>query len=407
MKNRVLGVCLSLFAGVNIQAQSDCAGGRYVTYDLFPNVSVTSDIVFGENIGVNGSQEILELDVYEPAGDSNTERPVVIVAFGGSFINGAKEDVSTLCEELAELGYVAVAPNYRVGLFLPNAATTSRAVLRGAHDIKAAIRYLYRSVIIDGNPWGIDTTRILVGGVSAGAISAIHAVYLDEQAEFPQVLSADSASLGNVAGNSGNLGFSEEVLGVWSMSGAIADTLMIQAGDPPIASIHDVGDFIVPYFTQQVSVLGIPTGLIASGSHDVHSYANSLGIDNCLLEFPGSGHVSYLNSDFDGSFGFIVDFFADLVCGQSPDCGQIIASVPERPQDRLQIYPNPTTGSLTIGLDKPAVIELRNMVGQLIEMKQYQRAGQVAWDMRALPEGMYSITVREEGKAQSQLLIKQ
>ena len=203
MKRRIgLVAALSIFV-LGVYAQGDCANGRYVDYNFASNFSLTSDVPFGQNIGVSGNVQDLFLDVYEPAGDLNTDRPVIIVAFGGSFVAGSKEDVAFACEVFAKLGYVAIAPDYRVGFFFPSSYTTSSAVMRGAHDLKACVRYLYKSVIDDGNPWGIDTTRIMIGGVSAGAISAMHAIYLDEQSEIPPILHSDTAAFGNVSGNSG------------------------------------------------------------------------------------------------------------------------------------------------------------------------------------------------------------
>ena len=160
----------------------ECANGRYSTANLFPDVTVTSAVVFGSNTGVSGSNQTLRMDVYEPTGDALALRPVVICAFGGSFVGGARADVAPICTDFAKRGYVAVANDYRVGFFLPNQTTTTRAVMRGAHDMRACVRYLRKSVAELGNPYGIDTTRIFIGGVSAGAISAVHAMYLMKRA---------------------------------------------------------------------------------------------------------------------------------------------------------------------------------------------------------------------------------
>lgn len=372
--------------------QADCMNGRYVDYDHFQSVTVTSDITYGQNTGVTGQTQSLELDIYEPTGDLNDSRPVVIVTFGGSFIAGSKEDVSGICEVFAKLGYVAVAPEYRVGFFIPNAYSTSSAVLRGAHDVKAAIRYLYRSVAIDGNPFGLDTNRIFVGGVSAGAISAMHAVYLDEQSEIPPILQPDTALFGNVAGLSGNLGYSDDVLGVWSMSGALYDTLSIIPGDPGLVSVHEVGDAVVPYFTEEVEVLSIPTGLIASGSHDVHRYMDAIGVENCLLSYPGNDHVGYLSSDFQGSIGFIADFLRDKTCGTIPDCGAIIAAVEEREEELFSVYPNPVTDFVRISAAFEKRVRIMDQAGRVV-FDEMIPSGDHPMDIRHLSRGMYTMHV--------------
>src|SRR5690606_6729036 len=106
------------------------------------------------------------------------------------------------CGQLARLGYVAVAIDYRVGFFFPNTSTTMHAVQRCVHDLKGSIRYLRKTVAEDGNPYGIDPDRIIVGGVSAGAIGALHATYMDQPSELPAQLVADSAVWGGMEGNS-------------------------------------------------------------------------------------------------------------------------------------------------------------------------------------------------------------
>ncbi|MBK9175970.1 MAG: alpha/beta hydrolase [Flavobacteriales bacterium] len=201
---KALPTLLFSLATIGLCAQ-DCSSGRYVNANVFSNVTVTQAVAFGSNIGVNGSAQTLRMDVYQPTGDAETLRPVVVVAFGGSFISGSRGDVANICNDLAKRGYVAIANDYRVGFFIPNQTTTTRAVMRGAHDMRACVRYLRRSVAEMGNPYGIDTTRIVVGGVSAGAISALHATYLDQESEIPAVLLPEMAALGGIEGNSGTL----------------------------------------------------------------------------------------------------------------------------------------------------------------------------------------------------------
>ncbi|MCB0765422.1 MAG: alpha/beta hydrolase, partial [Flavobacteriales bacterium] len=290
----------------------DCSTGRYTDPGAFPDVTVTQAVEFGSNTAVSGGTQILRMDVYEPTGDLLTERPVVLVAFGGSFIAGTRADVADICMTFAHMGYVAVAPDYRVGFFLPNEATTTRAVMRGSHDMKACVRYLRKTVAEDGNPYGIDPDRIISGGVSAGAISAIHATYLDQEAEIPAVLVPEAPALGGVEGNSGTPGYSSAVFACYSFSGAIGDTSWIVPNDRPLASVHEVGDNVVPYYTQEVAVIGIPTGLIASGSHDIHVRLDNIEVPNCFLSYPTNGHVGYLTSDPVNSVGFVAQFMADL-----------------------------------------------------------------------------------------------
>ena len=78
---------------------------------------------YGNNINYAGFAEDLMLDVYEPNGDtlangdSVTDRPLVLLAHGGSFIGGSKtgSDVVPLAESFAKMGYVVASINYRLG----------------------------------------------------------------------------------------------------------------------------------------------------------------------------------------------------------------------------------------------------------------------------------------------------
>jgi acetyl esterase/lipase len=352
-------LALSTFLYVSVFAQ--CTDDRYRNFSYFSESIRTTAIEFGVNESVppfgasQGSPQSLKMDVYEPEGDQITNRPVVVVAFGGSFIGGSRGQMESLCREFARLGYVAVAPDYRVGLFFPiDELNTTLAVLRGAHDMKGCVRYLRKTVAEDGNPYGIDPNMIFVGGVSAGAISAIHAAYLDDLAtEIPDYLVNDTAGLGGVEGNTGPLEYTSEVQGVFSYSGTIGDTSWIAENDVPIISFHEEGDGVVPYTTEEVAVSGIPTGLIASGSFDLHIRAENAGMDNCFTGYPGNGHVGFLgNSNYNEVLGKTADFLADIVCGEPIDCGEVIydgnTSVNQLEVNEVKLYPNPASDFMVV-----------------------------------------------------------
>jgi len=381
-------------ATLSLNAQ-ECSSGRYTDPTHFSDVTVTTAVQFGSNTAVSGGAQVLRMDVYEPTGDALDERPVVIVAFGGSFVAGNRTQVADLCMQFAKLGYVAIANDYRIGFFLPNQATTTRAVMRGSHDMKACVRFLRKTVEEDGNPYRIDPDRIIIGGVSAGAISAIHAAYLDQDSEIPAILQGEAASLGGAEGNSGSPGYSSDVLAVYSFSGAIGDTLWIEPGDKPLASVHEDGDGTVPYGTQEVSVIGIPTGLIASGSRDIHVRTNNLDIDNCLLTYNANAHVGYLNTDPIISTGFVAQFMANMVCDQTVTCGNITTGVQEQENGRsIAVYPNPTNGLVQFDVEGSTRVALFDMSGREV-LTERHATGTVRLDLSALPEGVY--VLRAEG----------
>lgn len=76
-----------VFIGLNATAQT-----RYID-NVFDSVTVTSDVVYGQNLtilpvllGQPPAVEDLLFDIYEPKNDSLTDRPVIILIHTGSFL---------------------------------------------------------------------------------------------------------------------------------------------------------------------------------------------------------------------------------------------------------------------------------------------------------------------------------
>lgn len=393
MRNTALSALASCGLVFSTSAQSDCTDGRYIYPPAFDSVVVTTNVLFGSNAAVSGgAPQNLLMDIYEPAGDVLEERPAVVVAFGGSFVAGSRADVAPLCQRLAQLGYVVIAPDYRVGFFFPTSNTTQLAVTRCMHDLRGCIRYLRKSVAQDENPWRIDPERIIVGGVSAGGIGAVQVAYLDQSAEIPEVLYDDTLTIGGIEGNSGSPGYSSDPLAVWSMSGAVGDTNWIQPGDEPLISLHEEFDYIVPYGTQEVSVLGIPTGLIASGSRDVHARMDHVGVPNCLTTYLGNDHVGYLNTDVENAVGRVAAFLADVVCNQPIACGNLATGIDQSfgADANALVFPNPTDGPMTVRCAMGSRILVFDASGR-IRMDVTAKGTLTHLDLAVFPAGIYAI----------------
>ena len=72
---------IALFAPAISPAQ--CAGERYFNYVFPASPVLTSNITYGSNLSLTGATQSLELDIYEPNGDTASLRPLVLVAHGG------------------------------------------------------------------------------------------------------------------------------------------------------------------------------------------------------------------------------------------------------------------------------------------------------------------------------------
>ncbi len=105
------------------------------------------------------------MDFYEPEGDTETERPLLIWVHGGSFIGGDKTDFDmvTFSERFAKKGYACASINYRLGFFPIDSANAVKAVVRATQDLRAAIRYFYKDKQTT-NQYKIDTNNIFIGG---------------------------------------------------------------------------------------------------------------------------------------------------------------------------------------------------------------------------------------------------
>ncbi len=223
-------------------AQSQC-NGRYQE-EIFNDVSVTT-VTYSDVYN-------LEMDVYQAEGDSETGRPLIILAHGGSFIAGVRSNPSmvSLGNAFAKRGYVVASITYRLmGLFdLISSASTINGVAKALGDGRAAIRY-FRKTVDEGNIYNIDPNQIYFGGNSAGAIIAIHAAFMQEgDISDPELLNALNNN-GGIEGNSGNVGYSSEIRGAISLAGGIADLDFITESDFDrlLISCHEYQVNIVQY----------------------------------------------------------------------------------------------------------------------------------------------------------------
>lgn len=295
------------------------SGERY--FDEIFEIEVISNIKFGEApqptlMDPNNIQE-LYMDVYQPKEDAFSERPLIILAFGGAFVFGEKEssDIVTLCNEFAKRGYVCASIDYRLSTDLvvnSDLENAYEAVGKAMHDMRASIRYFHKDVAT-ANTYKIDPNQIYIGGVSAGALTALHIAHLDES-EVPSELQNYFNENGGLSGNSGNAGYPENIAGVISLCGALLDVNYI---DPevttPIVSMHGTEDNVVPYGTDEVDLLGI--SLEIDGSSVIHPKLDEYGIVNDFYTYEGAGHTPFVMNEayMDVTINFVRDFLYEIV----------------------------------------------------------------------------------------------
>lgn len=262
--------------------------GRYLE-EVFSDV-VVSTVTYSE-------ANNLQLDIYQPVGDTENNRPLIILAHGGSFIAGVRASPSmvSLGEAFAKRGYVVASISYRLMtvLDLIFSSTTLNGVSEALSDGKAAVRY-FRKSVVEGNAYNIDPNQIYFGGNSAGAIIAIHAAFMQEgEVENPELIVAMENN-GGFEGNSGNPGFSSDVRGAISLAGGIADLDFINSSDfnSLLITCHGDLDNTVVYDCGEPLSGIVPIELCGGGAILEHS--SLIGFENHHhLLFEGSDHTPW------------------------------------------------------------------------------------------------------------------
>mgnify|MGYP000397706797 CR=1 FL=1 len=320
MKKILLPIIFSCISITTLIAQE-----RYVD-EVFTNFTQENNVLYSQNYSVIAASQgipyvptgaspqvpALVFDLYEPAGDTVAERPLIIMLHTGTFLpiiyngnpTGMRNDVATtnICKSYAKRGYVVANLEYRLG-WNPTAATQAdraaslmKAVYRAIQDTKSAVRFFRKDYAIT-NQWGIDTSRIILCGQGSGGWIALGYATVDKLAEIqlPKFLDAnavpliDTAVIGDWDGVGGiynlesNLGYSNDIHMVCSMGGGMGDLSWLEAGDVPMCAVHCPTDPVATYTTGDVSIASI--GLVTtdiSGSYDVMKKANLLG-NNAIL----------------------------------------------------------------------------------------------------------------------------
>ena len=180
--------------------------GQTAYIDPIYEVSAPTLDTFGQNIDVfeitrqqNSDPNArplrpLEMDVYEPVGDTTSLRPVVVVFPTGNFLPqyvnqglyGTRQDsaVVQILSQLTSRGYVGIAAEYRNG-WNPRGdesvrtSTLLQAAYRGGQDAHMLARFLRKTVAEEDNPYRIDTSKIVFWGLGTGGYVTMTHAYLD------------------------------------------------------------------------------------------------------------------------------------------------------------------------------------------------------------------------------------
>ena len=280
MKKHVLLILVAVCALTTSNAQR-----RYYN-EVFTNsqIVVHRDSVYGVNLDflqnpTNPTPVNLKMDIYEPnqSVDQVAQRPLFIYIHTGNFlpvaINGSVSGTKTdsacveVCRQMARRGYVAVSMDYRTGWNPVSSDLNVRrgtllvAVYRALNDSRSCVRYFKKSYV-NGNPFKIDSSRIVMYGQGSGGYVTSAYATLNKYSELATAgkfgdgvtsLYIDTALYGQVNGIGGranmpnNWTYSDNVSICINVGGALADTSWLEPGSKPIMAFHCVRDPFAPY----------------------------------------------------------------------------------------------------------------------------------------------------------------
>ena len=290
---------------------------RYLD-EVFDEVIKTEDVIYGNAPDLpfiflfewNTQNIDLDMDIYEPMGDTLTSRPVIIFLHSGSFFLGSNEadDMVDLSIASAKRGYVSVSMEYRLGLNILSSYSGERAVYRGVQDASAAIRYLREF----HEEYNIDPNKIFIWGSSAGSFIGLHLAYSQDD-ERPESTFGGSSDpdLGCMDCTGNTYSHDNKPNALVSCWGAVGDLDWIDIEDNiPTLMFHGSLDPIVPMGSGFPFTINI-TLPVVYGSSLIHDRLNELNIENEL--YVGNNEFHEYWGTLNGSwFGGPNDYYTQI-----------------------------------------------------------------------------------------------
>jgi hypothetical protein len=280
-----------------------------------------------------------------------------------------------------------------------------KAVGRALVDTKDAVDHLVLTYQA-GNPYRIDTSRAIIGGVSAGGVSTMFISYLDSLQMLPAnyqnwIIEAVGPDADSILRH--KFDYVKPKVAI-SISGAILDTAWIVKNGIDLFLMHGSADGIVPY--RYDHPLGIPLLPKLYGGKLQYPVAIQRGIRCDFDDWIGKGHVPFFNLDLgsiltlnlinftilDSTERHIANFcYPILGCDNRPTfIKQNVVNT------SLQIFPNPASSDFTIVLPDESQVQRWNLLIYDVTGKEHYRlavngnSGQIRVSPELLP-GFYLV----------------
>ncbi len=380
-----LYLSLLLLLGLAGTAQAQCPHGRFTSM-VFPSADI-STVTYSTPYN-------LKMDIYQPTGDTMAHRPLIILAHGGSFISGTRNDDSTvvqLCRNFARRGYVTASIDYRLGNIVSMVTDSSYAidvVIKAIGDGKAAVRY-FRQDAYGSNTYKIDTNHIYYGGNSAGAVLYMHSAYLTDTMESASYINAALAANGGMEGNSGNAGYLSSAKAVINLAGALNTASFINSTDIPAVNAQGDNDNTVPYNCAYPLSGTVHVNLCGMGT--LESRFASQGVYHMTKIFPGDAHVPWSTNaaKFVTVDSLVTEFLYSITCP-----AQVGVANTAMQNNEVVVYPNPASEIMNISAGAAIKdVTILDQTGRVVNITALNGSNKGEINTSALNAGVYFVRI--------------
>jgi predicted esterase len=410
---------------------TDCFNGRYKN-KVFTEYTLLNNVFYARKQTSDGRWQNLVYDVYQPKNDTASNRPVVILAHGGGYIDITDQkgrEIVVLAIDLVQRGYVVISLEYREEedpFVLFSEKKMLKAVARSLIDIRDATCSIMDTTLNYGNPYKIDYSKVIVGGISAGSISFLQTIFLDSLSWLPAryqnwILEVEP----NFQARLNNKYCGANILGMINISGAILDTAWIKPNRvyPAMLSQHGTADPIVPYnYGHPLNFPFLPKFM---GSFLIDKRYKDLGLRSEFQSWNGYSHLAFTTINLAALFGsgsyddiYINPFIMDSTkrhianfCYSLIDCDERVTGIRENIINvNLSIFPNPSTGNFTISIPKNintnnCKLEMYDISGKQVFAQQYQGNKDFISINEGMPTGLYMVKMYYEQNNEKNIYI--
>jgi acetyl esterase/lipase len=218
-------------------------------------VIVESNLVYGTAIDYTGSNVSLTLDAYY-SNTTKKDNPVVLLTHGGGFGAGDKGYTAAqgnfypdMATAFASNGFVAFSINYRLWPGCSEGCT--QEIDMAVEDVMTALDWIRAHSVY----YGIDPTKVLIAGDSAGGGLAVNASYRSTNV---------NSFLGCISLWGGVPPYGTDVHPV--------NTCPITSQTPPTCMIHGTADTVVPYAVSVTLSSNLSAAAVYNELHPLAGY---------------------------------------------------------------------------------------------------------------------------------------